>query len=96
MGSSCSGNCPSACSESPPAGVATRVTVPQPIRFREDRDRGLLVEAWINGSGPYVFAIDTGAGTSIVSPSFDQPSVTPVRKAYQTFTGRPDWLIYSQ
>jgi len=73
--------------ESPPAGVAARITVPQPIRFREDRDRGLLVEAWINGSGPYVFAIDTGAGTSIVSPSLINRASLPVRKAYQTLEG---------
>ena len=28
----------------------TQFTVPAPIRFREVRDRGLLVSAWINGS----------------------------------------------
>jgi hypothetical protein len=70
--------------QSPPAG---RVTVPRPIKFREDRDRGLLVDAWINGSGPYVFAIDTGAGTSIVSPSLISRSALQVRNAYQTLEG---------
>jgi hypothetical protein len=38
-----------------------------PIRFREDRNAGLLVNGWINGAGPFTFAIDTGAGVSIVT-----------------------------
>lgn len=38
-----------------------------PIRFREDKSAGLLVSGWINGAGPFTFAIDTGAGVSIIS-----------------------------
>lgn len=38
-----------------------------PVRLRDERERGLLAEGWINGAGPFVFAIDTGAGVSIVS-----------------------------
>src|SRR2546423_2795472 len=45
---------------------ATR-TLPAPVRFREDAGRGLLVRAWVNGAGPYVFAVDTGAGGTIIS-----------------------------
>jgi hypothetical protein len=41
--------------------------VPRPIRFREDEDLGLLVRMWVNGAGPYTFAIDTGAGATILS-----------------------------
>ena len=37
-----------------------------PIRLRE-RDRGLLVTAWINNAGPFVFAVDTGAGVSLIT-----------------------------
>ena len=37
-----------------------------PISLREG-DAGLLATAWINGAGPFVFAVDTGAGVSIVS-----------------------------
>lgn len=44
----------------PPTSVA-------PIRLRDERDRGLLANGWINGAGPFVFAIDTGAGVSLVS-----------------------------
>ncbi|MFN2498864.1 MAG: aspartyl protease family protein [Pyrinomonadaceae bacterium] len=31
------------------------------------RDHGLLINTWINGRGPYVFAIDTGAGLNVIS-----------------------------
>lgn len=37
-----------------------------PIRLRE-RDRGLLVTAWINNAGPFQFAVDTGAGVSLIT-----------------------------
>ena len=38
-----------------------------PIRLRDDRDRGLLAQGWINGAGPFAFVIDTGAGVSLIS-----------------------------
>ena len=50
--------------------VPIRGTAPQrvqPIRLRDERERGLLAQGWINGAGPFVFAIDTGAGVSLVS-----------------------------
>ena len=37
-----------------------------PIKLR-DEDAGLTATGWINGAGPFVFAIDTGAGVSIIS-----------------------------
>jgi hypothetical protein len=42
-------------------------SIPSPIRFREDRNAGLLVTGWINGAGPFTLAVDTGAGLSLVS-----------------------------
>jgi predicted aspartyl protease len=42
-------------------------TLPATARFREAEGRGLLVKVWINNSGPYSFAIDTGAGATIIS-----------------------------
>jgi Aspartyl protease len=42
-------------------------TVPRAVYFREVAGRGLLADVWINGTGPYTFAIDTGAGATIVS-----------------------------
>ena len=41
--------------------------LPSAARFREVEGRGLLVKVWINNSGPYSFAIDTGAGATIIS-----------------------------
>lgn len=43
------------------------VTALAPIRFREDRSAGLLVSAWVNGAGPFTFAVDTGAGVTIIN-----------------------------
>jgi Aspartyl protease len=41
--------------------------VPDSVSFREVKGRGLLVQAWLNGTGPYTFAIDTGAGVTLIS-----------------------------
>ena len=41
---------------------------PSPVGLREDGGRGLLVRVWVNGAGPYTFAVDTGAGANIISP----------------------------
>ena len=47
-----------------PASMA----LPRPVSFREVRGRGLLVSTWVNGVGPFNFAVDTGAGATIISP----------------------------
>lgn len=44
----------------------TRSSSVAPIRLRDERG-GLLARGWINGTGPFVFAIDTGAGVSLIS-----------------------------
>ncbi|HXD29860.1 MAG TPA: aspartyl protease family protein [Pyrinomonadaceae bacterium] len=41
--------------------------VPRTVAFREEKHRGLLVKVWINDAGPFTFAIDTGAGISLIS-----------------------------
>lgn len=41
--------------------------LPNPVRFEEVDGRGLVVAIWVNGSGPYTFAIDTGAGATLIS-----------------------------
>lgn len=41
--------------------------LPRVVRFREVEGRGLLVSAWVNGTGPFTFAVDTGAGATILS-----------------------------
>ena len=50
-----------------PSSVPTRVAIPRPVSFREVRGRGLLTNVWINSTGPFTFAIDTGAGATLVS-----------------------------
>jgi hypothetical protein len=51
-----------------PATVARPArALPQSVRFRISKDRGLLLSAWIDGRGPYVFALDTGAGMNLIT-----------------------------
>jgi predicted aspartyl protease len=40
--------------------------LPSSVGFRES-GRGLIVRTWINGAGPFDFALDTGAGATILS-----------------------------
>ena len=47
-------------------GLPSGSIVPQPVRLREGRGLGLLVTAWVNGAGPYIFAVDTGAGATLI------------------------------
>jgi hypothetical protein len=44
------------------------ITLPRSVTLREVRGRGLLVSTWINSRGPFTFAVDTGAGITVVSP----------------------------
>src|SRR5215210_5422923 len=49
-------------------GAARGTTaLPAPVSFRESDGRGLLVRTWINGAGPFTFALDTGAGATLLS-----------------------------
>jgi len=61
--------------------TAARVNLPQPVRFREVKGRGLLVSVWLNSTGPFTFAIDTGAGTTLISPRVAGASRLKVRAA---------------
>jgi len=69
------------------AAASSQIRIPATIRFRQERDRGLLVNAWINGSGPYVLAIDTGAGISIISQRVVFGAAIPVNSSHQTILG---------
>ena len=44
-----------------------RSAIPSPVSFREAGGRGLLLRIWVNGAGPFTFALDTGAGATILS-----------------------------
>src|ERR1700730_13670057 len=70
-----------------PAATTSQIRVPAAISFREERDRGLLVKAWINGSGPYVFAIDTGAGISIISQNVVFGAAIPINSSHHKILG---------
>lgn len=52
--------------------------LPAPVRFREVEGRGLIVRAWVNGKGPYDFAVDTGAGATIISRRVAAEARVPV------------------
>ena len=58
-----------------------------PIRLRDERDRGLLASAWINGIGPFTFAIDTGAGVSLISRSVVERAGLRLAKSKRPLVG---------
>jgi len=58
-----------------------------PIRLRDERDRGLLVNGWIKGAGPFVFVIDTGAGVSLISRNVVERAGLRVTTARQPLVG---------
>lgn len=47
--------------------TAPKAPLPAVVRFREIAGRGLVTRVWINGVGSYTFAIDTGAGATLLS-----------------------------
>ncbi len=57
-----------------------RRAVPYAVRFREVEGRGLLVRVWVNGAGPYSFAVDTGAGATILSERVAQEARVGIRR----------------
>ncbi len=73
------------------AGVASEVNQqisnPRPATFRSDRTSGLLVETWINGAGPYVFAIDTGTDVNLISERVVREARLPVNTIRPTILG---------
>lgn len=63
--------------------AAAELAVPRPVSFDDVKGRGLLVKTWINSVGPFTFALDTGAGATLISPRVaDEARVT-------TRNGRP-------
>src|SRR5258708_17557245 len=43
-----------------------RHRLPHSVTFHEVKEHGLLVKIWVNQNGPYTFAIDTGAGITLI------------------------------
>lgn len=66
--------------------------VPNPARFREVEGRGLLVDVWVNAMGPYTFAIDTGAGATLISERIAREAnveTKPERIPLEGLSGNP-------
>jgi hypothetical protein len=57
------------------------------VMFKATRDRGLLIDLWIGEAGPFVFALDTGAGISIVNRRVISAAQLPVNKSRQPIVG---------
>ena len=68
-------------------GVQRAMSPVAPIRLRDERERGLLATGWINGAGPFVFAIDTGAGVSLVNRRVIAEARLPVTKSRRPLVG---------
>jgi len=58
-----------------------------PVRLKDERERGLLAQGWINGAGPFVFVIDTGAGVSLISRNVVAESRLAVSRSRRTLVG---------
>ena len=58
-----------------------------PVRLKDERERGLLAQGWINGAGPFVFVIDTGAGVSLISRNVVAQARLQVSKSRRTLVG---------
>ena len=57
-----------------------------PVRLKDERN-GLLAEGWINGAGPFVFVIDTGAGVSLISRNVVAQARIPVTRSRRALVG---------
>lgn len=66
---------------------SNRTVALDPIRFREDRSAGLLVNGWVNGAGPFSFVVDTGAGVSIITAKVVSKAGLSVSKSQRPLIG---------
>jgi Aspartyl protease len=57
------------------------------VPLRDDREHGLLAKGWVNGAGPFVFVIDTGAGASLISRRVVDEARLQVSKSRTTLVG---------
>ena len=49
-----------------PKSAAQTISIPHPVSFRTVKHLGLLIRVWVNNTGPYNFAVDTGAGITVI------------------------------
>ena len=57
-----------------------------PVNLRDGHD-GLTANVWLNGTGPFVFAIDTGAGVSLISRNVVDRARLQVNKSRRPLVG---------
>jgi len=68
------------------AGAELRV--PRAASFRVVSGRGLILRTWINSAGPFNFALDTGAGATLLSASVaDEARVTIKNRRASSIAG---------
>lgn len=72
---------------STPAALSPVSLLPHPARFRLKKETGLLVRVWLDGTGPYIFAIDTGAGLNVITERVAGASGLQVRTVRPTTMG---------
>ena len=77
----------------PKAGIAHQRLQPEAqsgssvsVRLRDGRD-GLVANAWINGEGPFTFAVDTGAGVSLITRNVIDRARLQVSKSRRPLVG---------
>lgn len=56
------------------------------VRLRDGRD-GLVTNAWVNGAGPFTFAVDTGAGVSLITRNVVEKARLQVNKSRRPLVG---------
>jgi hypothetical protein len=61
--------------------------MPLAARFRLQKESGLLLRVWLNGSGPYIFAIDTGAGLNVITERAAADARLPFKTVRPTMMG---------
>jgi len=64
-----------------------RADVVAPVRLKDERERGLLAQGWVNGAGPFVFVIDTGAGVSLINRNIVEQARLQVTRSRRTLVG---------
>jgi predicted aspartyl protease len=70
-----------------PYRLRPSASLPFAARFRLVEGRGLLVNVWINETGPYLLAVDTGAGATILSERVAQNAGVRILPGRRTTIG---------
>jgi predicted aspartyl protease len=66
-----------------PSGAAQSLA---PVKLRDGHD-GLTASVWLNGAGPFTFAIDTGAGVSLINRNVVDRAGLKVNKSSRPLVG---------